>query len=39
MQLRNENEALREEIDKLRLEVAKKEILIQGLEDQLKARI
>ncbi|MGL5889785.1 MAG: hypothetical protein ACRC3B_07865 [Bacteroidia bacterium] len=39
IQLRNENEALREEIDKLRLEVAKKEILIQGLENQLKSKM
>lgn len=38
-QLRSENEALRDEIDKLRLEVAQKEILIQGLENQLKTQI
>lgn len=38
IQLRTENENLRQEIDRLRLEVAKKEILIKGLEDQLKAK-
>lgn len=34
--LMTENENLRKEIDRLRLEIAKKELLIQGLEDQLK---
>jgi transcriptional regulator with XRE-family HTH domain len=38
IQLRTENENLRQEVDRLRLEVAKKEILIQGLEEQLKAK-
>lgn len=39
LQLRTENENLRQEVDRLRLEVAKKEILIQGLEEQLKKNI
>jgi transcriptional regulator with XRE-family HTH domain len=36
IQLRTENENLRQEIDRLRVEVARKELLIQGLEEQLK---
>jgi transcriptional regulator with XRE-family HTH domain len=36
IQLRTENENLRQEIDLLRMEIAKKELLIQGLESQIK---
>lgn len=37
IQLRTENETLRQEIERLRMEIAKKELLIQGLEGQLKS--
>ena len=36
--LRTENETLRQEIDRLRMEIAKKELFIQGLESQLKGK-
>lgn len=36
MHVRVENDNLRSEIERLRLEIARKELLIQGLEDQLK---
>jgi hypothetical protein len=36
MHMRVENENLRAEVDRLRLEIAHKELLIQGLEEQLK---
>lgn len=36
MQVRVENDNLRSEIERLRLEIARKELLIQGLEEQLK---
>lgn len=36
MHVRVENDNLRQEIERLRLEIARKELLIQGLEDQLK---
>lgn len=38
IQLRTENETLRSEIDRLRMEIAKKELFIQGLESQLKSK-
>ncbi|CAN5392360.1 hypothetical protein BH09BAC5_BH09BAC5_24740 [soil metagenome] len=36
--LRTENETLRGEVERLRLEIAKKELFIQGLENQLKSK-
>lgn len=36
MHVRVENDNLRQEIERLRLEIARKELLIQGLEEQLK---
>lgn len=38
IQLRTENETLRGEVERLRLEIAKKELFIQGLENQLKSK-
>jgi transcriptional regulator with XRE-family HTH domain len=38
IQLRTENETLRSEVDRLRMEIAKKELFIQGLENQLKSK-
>lgn len=37
--LRTENANLREEVERLRLEIAKKELFIQGLESQLKKKV
>ncbi len=39
MQVRVENDNLRAEIERLRLEVARKELLIQALEEQLKKQV
>jgi transcriptional regulator with XRE-family HTH domain len=38
IQLRTENETLRNEVERLRMEIAKKELFIQGLENQLKSK-
>jgi transcriptional regulator with XRE-family HTH domain len=38
IQLRTENETLRNEVERLRIEIAKKELFIQGLENQLKSK-
>lgn len=39
IQLRTENETLRNEVERLRMEIAKKELFIQGLENQLKRKV
>lgn len=39
IQLRTENETLRNEVERLRMEIAKKELFIQGLESQLKKKV
>ncbi len=38
IQLRTENNTLRDEVERLRMEIAKKELFIQGLENQLKKK-
>ena len=37
LHLRTENETLHQEVERLRMEIARKELLIQGLEGQLKS--
>jgi transcriptional regulator with XRE-family HTH domain len=38
IQVQTENETLRQEIERLRLEISKRDLLIQGLEEQLKSK-